>query len=135
MPASLNIATGVSRAKTNTMVPDVSRLAAGNSLVQALAPEHDRVLHWLRIVGTPRAPHGKAETFVQNTRRIVRSPNLERRPDGPNPGAFAEHMAQEGRGHARPTMLRQDGQIEASVVQKAIKDLGINPDKPNPAIS
>jgi len=31
--------------------------------------------------------------------------------------------------------LLQDGTIEASVVQKAIKDLGINPDKPNPAIS
>jgi pyruvate dehydrogenase E1 component len=31
--------------------------------------------------------------------------------------------------------LAQDGVIEVSVVTKAIKDLGINPDKPNPAIS
>ncbi len=31
--------------------------------------------------------------------------------------------------------LQRDGKIEASVVNKAIKDLGINPDKPNPAIS
>jgi len=31
--------------------------------------------------------------------------------------------------------LVRDGKIEASVVQKAIKDLGINPEKPNPAIS
>jgi pyruvate dehydrogenase E1 component len=31
--------------------------------------------------------------------------------------------------------LARDGKIEASVVQKAIKDLGINPDKPNPSIS
>jgi pyruvate dehydrogenase E1 component len=31
--------------------------------------------------------------------------------------------------------LLQDGQIEAKVVAQAIKDLGINPDKPNPAVS
>jgi pyruvate dehydrogenase E1 component len=31
--------------------------------------------------------------------------------------------------------LARDGKVEASVVQKAIKDLGINPEKPNPAIS
>jgi pyruvate dehydrogenase E1 component len=31
--------------------------------------------------------------------------------------------------------LLQDGQVDAAVVQKAIKDLGINPEKPNPAIS
>jgi pyruvate dehydrogenase E1 component len=31
--------------------------------------------------------------------------------------------------------LARDGKIEAPVAQKAIKDLGINPDKPNPAIS
>jgi len=31
--------------------------------------------------------------------------------------------------------LARDGKIEVSVVQKAIKDLGINPDKPNPAVS
>jgi pyruvate dehydrogenase E1 component len=31
--------------------------------------------------------------------------------------------------------LARDGKIEAPVVQKAIKELGINPDKPNPAIS
>ena len=31
--------------------------------------------------------------------------------------------------------LARDGKIEAAVVQKAIKDLGINPEKPNPAIS
>src|SRR3990170_4850811 len=111
MPASLNIATGVSLGETNTTVPEVSRSAAGNSLVQALAPEHDRVLHRIRIVGAPGAGLGKPETFVQHTRRIVRSPNLERRPDGSKPGPFVEQMAQEGRGHARPTVLRQDGQV------------------------
>jgi pyruvate dehydrogenase E1 component len=31
--------------------------------------------------------------------------------------------------------LLAEGQIDASVVTKAIKDLGINPDKPNPAVS
>ncbi len=31
--------------------------------------------------------------------------------------------------------LMQDGKVEAAVVQKAIVDLGINPEKPNPAIS
>ena len=31
--------------------------------------------------------------------------------------------------------LLKDGQIEAKVVAQAIKDLGINPDKPNPAVS
>ena len=31
--------------------------------------------------------------------------------------------------------LAQDKQIEANVVQQAVKDLGINPEKPNPAIS
>jgi pyruvate dehydrogenase E1 component len=31
--------------------------------------------------------------------------------------------------------LQQDGKIERSVVDKAIKDLGINPEKPNPVIS
>ena len=31
--------------------------------------------------------------------------------------------------------LAREGKVEASVPQKAIKDLGINPDKPNPAIS
>jgi pyruvate dehydrogenase E1 component len=31
--------------------------------------------------------------------------------------------------------LHQDGQIERGVVDKAIKDLGINPEKPNPVIS
>ena len=31
--------------------------------------------------------------------------------------------------------LHTDGKIEGSVVDKAIKDLGINPDKPNPVIS
>src|SRR3989304_2514382 len=102
MPASLNIATGVSRGETNTTVPEVSRSAAGNvnagnSLVQALAPEHDRVLHRIRVVGTPGAGFEKPETFVQHSRRIVRSPNLERGPDGSKPRAFVEHMAQEGR--------------------------------------
>ena len=29
--------------------------------------------------------------------------------------------------------LQKEGQLDASVVQKAIADLGINPDKPNPA--
>jgi pyruvate dehydrogenase E1 component len=31
--------------------------------------------------------------------------------------------------------LQKDGQIDAKVVAQAIKDLGINPDKPNPAVS
>ena len=31
--------------------------------------------------------------------------------------------------------LLHDGKIERSVIDKAIKDLGINPDKPNPVIS
>jgi pyruvate dehydrogenase complex dehydrogenase (E1) component len=31
--------------------------------------------------------------------------------------------------------LLQDGKIERSVVDKAIKDLGINPEKPNPVVS
>ena len=31
--------------------------------------------------------------------------------------------------------LASDGSVPANVVQKAIKDLGINPDKPNPATS
>ena len=31
--------------------------------------------------------------------------------------------------------LARDGEIDGTVVQKAIKDLGINPEKPNPAIS
>src|SRR5215204_2152715 len=31
--------------------------------------------------------------------------------------------------------LLKEGQIDAKVVQQAIKDLGINPDKPNPAVS
>jgi pyruvate dehydrogenase E1 component len=31
--------------------------------------------------------------------------------------------------------LARDGVIEAKVVQQAIKDLGINPEKPNPAVS
>ena len=31
--------------------------------------------------------------------------------------------------------LAREGKIETAVVQKAIKDLGINPEKPNPAIT
>ena len=31
--------------------------------------------------------------------------------------------------------LAREGKIDAAVAQKAIADLGINPDKPNPAIS
>ena len=31
--------------------------------------------------------------------------------------------------------LQQDGKIERGVIDKAIKDLGINPEKPNPVIS
>ena len=31
--------------------------------------------------------------------------------------------------------LVRDGVLEASVAKKAVKDLGINPDKPNPAIA
>ena len=31
--------------------------------------------------------------------------------------------------------LLKDGQIDGKVVAQAIKDLGINPDKPNPAVS
>jgi pyruvate dehydrogenase E1 component len=31
--------------------------------------------------------------------------------------------------------LARDRQIQPDVLQKALKDLGINPDKPNPAIS
>jgi pyruvate dehydrogenase E1 component len=31
--------------------------------------------------------------------------------------------------------LAKDGAIQPSVVRKALKDLGVNPDKPNPAIS
>jgi pyruvate dehydrogenase E1 component len=37
--------------------------------------------------------------------------------------------------HATLDALAREGAIEASVPAKAIKDLGINPDKPNPAIS
>jgi pyruvate dehydrogenase E1 component len=31
--------------------------------------------------------------------------------------------------------LSADGKLDKSIVDKAIKDLGINPDKPNPVIS
>ena len=31
--------------------------------------------------------------------------------------------------------LQQQGQLDAKVVVKAIKDLGVNADKPNPALS
>ena len=31
--------------------------------------------------------------------------------------------------------LAREGKVEVAVVQKAIKDLGINPEKPNPAIT
>ena len=31
--------------------------------------------------------------------------------------------------------LQKDGQIKATVVAQAIKDLGVNPDKLNPAVS
>jgi len=31
--------------------------------------------------------------------------------------------------------LKQDGKVDAAVVQEAIVSLGINPEKPNPAIS
>jgi pyruvate dehydrogenase E1 component len=31
--------------------------------------------------------------------------------------------------------LFQDGKIERTVIDKAVKDLGINPEKPNPVIS
>ena len=31
--------------------------------------------------------------------------------------------------------LARDGKVDASVAQKAVKDLGINPDKPNPALA
>ena len=31
--------------------------------------------------------------------------------------------------------LYQDGQLDKSIVDKAIKELGINPDKPNPVTS
>jgi pyruvate dehydrogenase E1 component len=31
--------------------------------------------------------------------------------------------------------LQQDGKIEPSIVTRAIKDLGIDPEKPNPVIS
>ena len=31
--------------------------------------------------------------------------------------------------------LLKEGQIDAKVVEQAIKDLGINPDKPSPAVS
>jgi hypothetical protein len=31
--------------------------------------------------------------------------------------------------------LAREKQIQPDVLQKAVKDLGINPDKPNPAIS
>ncbi len=31
--------------------------------------------------------------------------------------------------------LARDGAVDAKVVKKAITDLGINPDKPNPAVS
>jgi pyruvate dehydrogenase E1 component len=37
--------------------------------------------------------------------------------------------------HATLVDLARDGKIDQSVAQKAIKDLGINPDKPNPAVS
>ena len=33
------------------------------------------------------------------------------------------------------TDLARDGKVDAAVAQGAIKDLGINPEKPNPAIS
>ena len=31
--------------------------------------------------------------------------------------------------------LARDGALDAAVVEKAIKDLGVNPDKPDPAVS
>jgi pyruvate dehydrogenase E1 component len=51
--------------------------------------------------------------------------------------ALREFFEVDGRFVAVATLseLLEDGQIDATVVQQAIKDLGINPDKPNPAIS
>ncbi len=37
--------------------------------------------------------------------------------------------------YAALTALAKDGAIELAAVKKAIKDLGVNPDKPNPAVS
>jgi pyruvate dehydrogenase E1 component len=52
-------------------------------------------------------------------------------------GALREFFEVDARFVAVATLseLLKDGQIDATVVQQAIKDLGINPDKPNPAVS
>jgi pyruvate dehydrogenase E1 component len=52
-------------------------------------------------------------------------------------GALREFFEVDARFVAVATLaeLLKEGQIDAAVVQQAIKDLGINPDKPNPAVS
>jgi pyruvate dehydrogenase E1 component len=52
-------------------------------------------------------------------------------------GALREFFEVNARFVAVATLaeLLRDGQIAATVVQQAIKDLGINPEKPNPAVS
>jgi pyruvate dehydrogenase E1 component len=37
--------------------------------------------------------------------------------------------------YAALAALAKDGAIQPAAVKKALKDLGVNPDKPNPAIS
>ena len=54
----------------------------------------------------------------------------QRRPQRP-PGFFevdAAHVV-----HATLSALARDGKVAQSVVQQAVSDFGINPDKPNPA--
>src|SRR5262245_4559494 len=98
------------RPKTNTSPPAVSR-SAERDVVEALAPQHDGVFDGLRVIGPPDAGDRKSHPLVQQPRRIVRLPYLERGARRPHPRPIPEDVAKERRGDTPPPVARAHREV------------------------
>src|SRR5262245_1745661 len=85
--------------------------ASGRSVAEVLAPQDERVFHRIGVVGATHAGRGKTQTLVELTRRVVRSPYLERRAPRAEPNALVEHEGEQRRPDALPSVSRRHREV------------------------
>src|SRR5262245_23236057 len=76
-----------------------------------LTPQDEGVLERVRVVPVPHAGDREAESLVQEPRWVIRPADFQRRAAYPHPPAFAEHVRQQRRRHARPPLFGQHREV------------------------
>ena len=97
----------------NTRPIGVSR-SAKSSVGRPVAPQHERVLDRVRVIGAPDAGHRKSRSARSESRRVVRPAHFERRATGAEPmRAFGQHVVQEAGADAgaAASVSRHDRQV------------------------